>query len=133
MQPERWNEIECLCDQALDREEDQRTAFLQSAMLAEDDPKNKGRQEAVTLSYATLGDTEQILASRPHMTASQQSRHWREARSWYQQALQSYRALRSEGALRGEEAGEPERVAQQIDRCDAALRKTPNSVSSAIK
>ena len=31
MQPERWKEIENLCDQALDHEEEQRAAFLQSA------------------------------------------------------------------------------------------------------
>jgi serine/threonine protein kinase len=101
--------------------------------LSEDDPKNKGRQEAVALSYATLGDTEQILASRPHMPASQQSRHWREARSWYQQALQRYQSLRSEAALRGEQAGEPDRIARQIAKCDAALGKPPSAVASATK
>ncbi|HKM48920.1 MAG TPA: hypothetical protein VJX69_15110 [Terriglobales bacterium] len=98
--------------------------------LFEDDPKNKGRQEAVAVSYATLGDTEEILASRSHMSASKQARHWREARSWYQQALQSYVSLRSQAALRGGEAGEPDRMAQEIAKCDAMLRKTQSSVAS---
>jgi serine/threonine protein kinase/tetratricopeptide (TPR) repeat protein len=91
--------------------------------LFADDPNNKGRQEAVAVSYATLGDTEQIVASRPHTSASYSSRHWRQARSWYEQAQQSYQSLRSAAALRGEEAGEPDRIAQEIAKCDANLRK----------
>ncbi len=101
--------------------------------LFKDDPKNKGRQEAVAVSYATLGDTEEIFASRPHVSASEQARHWREARSWYQQALQSYQSLRSEAALRGEEAGEPDRIAQELAKCDAVLGKTHRSVAVATK
>jgi non-specific serine/threonine protein kinase/serine/threonine-protein kinase len=101
--------------------------------LFKDDPKNKGRQEAVALSYATLGDTEEILASRPDVPASRRAQHWREARSWYRQALQSYLSLRSQAALRGEEAGEPDRIAQEIAKCDAKLRKTPSSVASVTK
>ena len=36
MQPDRWKEIERLCDQALDCEEEQRTAFLQSACAGDE-------------------------------------------------------------------------------------------------
>jgi len=99
--------------------------------LFTDDPKNKGRQEAVALSYATLGDTEQILALRPRTRRSQQLRHWSQARSWYSQASESYQSLRSGGALRGEEAGEPGRIAQEIAKCDAVLGKKQSPVAAA--
>jgi len=36
MQPERWNEVEHLCHEALEREEGQRAAFLQSACAGDD-------------------------------------------------------------------------------------------------
>ncbi len=98
--------------------------------LFTDDPKNKGRQEAVALSYATLGDTEQMLAMRPHTPKNQQLRHWSQARSWYEQASESYQSLRSGAALRGEEAGEPDRIAQEIVKCDAMLRKNHGPVAA---
>jgi non-specific serine/threonine protein kinase/serine/threonine-protein kinase len=101
--------------------------------LFEDDPKNLGRQEAVAVSYATLGDAEEILAARAHMPAGKQMQHWREARSWYQQALQSYLSLRSQTALRGEEAGQPGRMAQEIAKCDTMLRKVQSPVASETK
>ena len=91
--------------------------------LLADDPKNKGRQEAVAVSYATLGDTEEILAVRLHTPANQQSRHWQQARSWYAQALQGYQSLLSESALRGEERGEPNRITKELVKCDAKLGK----------
>jgi eukaryotic-like serine/threonine-protein kinase len=91
--------------------------------LLADDPKNKGRQEAVAVSYGTLGDTEEILALRPHTPANLQSRHWRQARSWYAQALQGYQSLLSESALRGEERGEPARITKELAKCDARLGK----------
>jgi len=86
------------------------------------DPNNKGRQEAITLSYATLGDTEEILAAKAGMTAEQKARHWHEAISWYKQALQSYNLLRSQSALRGEEKAQPERMSEEIQKCEAKLR-----------
>jgi len=101
--------------------------------LFEDDPKNLGRQEAVAVSYATLGDTEEIFAARTHMPVGMQVKHWREARSWYQQALQSYLSLRSQTALRGEDAGQPGRMAQEISKSDTMLRKAQSPVASDIK
>jgi hypothetical protein len=98
--------------------------------LFEDDPKNLGRQEAIAVSYATLGDAEEIFAARAHMPAGKQVQHWREARSWYQQALQSYLALRSQTALRGEDAGQPDRMAREISKCDTMLRKARTPVAS---
>jgi serine/threonine protein kinase/tetratricopeptide (TPR) repeat protein len=87
------------------------------------DPGNKGRQEAVANSYRTLGDTEVIFASSPRLSASKRVAHWREARSWYTLALQIYLSLRSDGALRGEDTGEPDRIAQELAKCSAALER----------
>jgi len=95
------------------------------------DPNNKGRQEAIALSYATLGDTEEILAATTGTAGSQKARHWHEALSWYKQALQSYQLLRSQSALRGEEKAQPERMAQEIQKCDAMLRG--KSAALAVK
>jgi serine/threonine protein kinase/tetratricopeptide (TPR) repeat protein len=86
------------------------------------DPNNKGRQEAIALSYATLGDTEEILAAKAGLAAGQKARHWHEAISSYRQALQSYELLRSQSALRGEEKAQPERMAQEIQKCESMLR-----------
>ncbi len=36
MQPERWKEVEHLCQEALEREEDQRAAFMQSACAGDE-------------------------------------------------------------------------------------------------
>jgi hypothetical protein len=91
------------------------------------DAGNKGRQEAVANSYRTLGDTEVILASRPHEPAGKQAAHWREARSWYKLAQEIYLSLRSDGALRGEDAGEPDRMSREIAKCNDALEKLTGS------
>jgi hypothetical protein len=101
--------------------------------LAAADPKNRGRQEAIAISYETLGDTEEILASRPNLPSGQRRRHWRGARSWYQQALQGLNALRSQSALRGGNASEPDRVAREIEKCDTMLRKLGEPSDARIK
>jgi len=101
--------------------------------LSSADPSNKGRQEAVAVSYATLGDTEEVLAQRPRMAAGQKARHWREARSWYKQALDIYNLLRSQSALRGEEKAQPEKMAQEIEKCEAMLRSRGNPSASAVQ
>jgi serine/threonine protein kinase len=87
------------------------------------DPADKRKQELLASSFATLGDTEALVASRTNLDSSQNHRHWQQARSWYQQALQTLLELRSQGALRGEEAGEPDRVAREIAKCDSVLTR----------
>ena len=101
--------------------------------LSEADPKNKGRQEAVAISYATLADTEEILASRRGTPPSQKAGHWRAARNWYQQALQIYNVLRAQAALRGEDAEQPDRMAREIQKCTSMLGEAQNQIVKAVR
>jgi hypothetical protein len=85
------------------------------------DPTNLGRQEALASSYSTLGDVEVIFASRPGAPSDPRRDHWRLAASWYKPALEILLRLRIAGALRGADRGEPDRVAQEIAKCETAL------------
>jgi hypothetical protein len=95
---------------------------MRKAMCAAD-PANLGRQEALASSYATLGDVEVIFASKSAVAVNQRREHWARAESRYKQALDILVRLRARGALRGAESTEPDRVAKEIARCEAALAK----------
>jgi tetratricopeptide (TPR) repeat protein len=92
--------------------------------LYDADPLNGGRKEAVAISFATLGDTEVILAQSPGIPPGKRIGHWRGARAWYAQAMEAFGDLRAHGTLRGEDSGEPDRIARELTRCDAALGNT---------
>jgi non-specific serine/threonine protein kinase/serine/threonine-protein kinase len=96
------------------------------------EPANPRRKDTVGNSYVNLGEAEVMLALDPQLPSPRQIAHWREARSWYQRALEIYIDLRAKSALRGKDAGEPDRLAGEIAKCDAALskaRKPPGAVN----
>jgi non-specific serine/threonine protein kinase/serine/threonine-protein kinase len=85
------------------------------------DPTNPRRKDIIGNSYVQLGEAEAILGMNPRIPPARRTRHWREARSWYQRAFEIYNDLRAKGALRGKDSGEPDRIAREIAKCDAAL------------
>jgi serine/threonine protein kinase len=87
------------------------------------DPTNPRRKDTIANSYVQLGEAEAILGMNPRVPPARRTRHWREARSWYQRAFEIYNDLRAKGALRGKDSGEPERIAREIAKCDAALTR----------
>lgn len=71
-------------------------------------------------AYSQIAGAHVVLASRPNLHHAQQIEHWREARSWYQKSLAVWLDLKYQGKLGGEEVGEPERLPQEITKCDKA-------------
>jgi non-specific serine/threonine protein kinase/serine/threonine-protein kinase len=84
---------------------------------------NPRRRDRVANSYANLGDAEVMLASRPRSPSASRIIHWRQARSWYMKASEIYVDLRAKGMVRADDAGEPDRIAREIAKCDVALNK----------
>jgi hypothetical protein len=57
-----------------------------------------------------------------------------EARSWYRRSRAGFLEIRDRGALTRDEAGQPEEMARQIAKCDAAMMKLQGSpVSASVK
>jgi hypothetical protein len=48
---------------------------------------------------------------------------WRQAREWYQHSLEKWQEMRAQGTLSSADAGKPEEVSRELEKCDAALSK----------
>jgi len=63
------------------------------------------------------------LASQPGISKTLKIASWRDARSWYRKSLDIWLLLKSKAQLTKWNATEPDRIANEIARCDAALVK----------
>ena len=63
------------------------------------------------------------LASQPGISKTLRIASWRDARSWYQKSLDLWLLQKSKALLTKWNAAEPDRIANEIARCDAALAK----------
>jgi non-specific serine/threonine protein kinase/serine/threonine-protein kinase len=87
------------------------------------DPKNAEIRSDLAKTYKNLGKVYTMLASQSKRSVSQRIKHWHQARSWYQNSLDVLLDMRQRGILSSADAGEPDNVAREIARCDAALAK----------
>ena len=86
---------------------------------AEVDPGNAQVRLSLAGLYGRFGELYAERASRS--TGEARRAQWRQARSWYQRARESLLELKSRDSLPGEAAAEPDRLAAEIARGDAAL------------
>jgi len=63
------------------------------------------------------------LASQPGIPGTSRITSWRQARSWYQKSLDIWLLQKKKALLTRWNAIEPDRIANEIARCDAALAK----------
>ena len=95
--------------------------------VARNDPANSEIRSRAALSYSKVGAAYVLLASSEKSPASQRMARWRTARSWFQRSADSWTELGGRDHLTKPYQSEPEKVAQQIARCDAELAKLSNS------
>jgi non-specific serine/threonine protein kinase/serine/threonine-protein kinase len=91
--------------------------------LSAADPSNERLREALAEVVGAEAEAEEKLAAAPKTTSAARAGHWRQARSLYRKSLDLWLDLRKRGVLRPANAGEPDRIAQQITRCDQALER----------
>jgi len=77
-------------------------------------------------AYAALGETYSRLAMQPGVLETSRIASWREARSWYRKSLDIWLLLKRKAPLARWDASQPDKITNEISRCDAALEK-PNS------
>jgi non-specific serine/threonine protein kinase/serine/threonine-protein kinase len=75
------------------------------------------------LAYArsALGEVYSRLAMQPGITRTSKIASWREARSRYQQSLNTWLTLKQKAPLARWDAAQPDKIANEIAHCDAAL------------
>ncbi|MEK6289610.1 MAG: serine/threonine-protein kinase [Acidobacteriota bacterium] len=88
--------------------------------LSSEDPAEAMKRRELARSCSNLGNVYAILASKS--PGNQRIENWREARSNYQKSLDILLDMRNRGTLPAVESGEPEKIAAEIARCDAALK-----------
>jgi eukaryotic-like serine/threonine-protein kinase len=98
-----------------------RAAKIGEALVAIDS-NNASTRSMLAASYAQLGRSNVILASRTETPADQRMTYWREAKNWYEKSLAIYQELRNKGTLSGADAKKPDELAAEIATCDAALK-----------
>jgi len=81
--------------------------------------------KAPDLAYArsALGEAYSRLAVQQGVPETSRIASWREARSWYQKSLDTWLLLKQKAPLAQWDAAQPDKIAHEIARCDAALAK----------
>jgi serine/threonine protein kinase len=88
--------------------------------LAASDPENGSVRTSEASSYSQLGEAYMEMASKARSQA-EQGEDWRAARLWLKRSADGWKELERRGPLMVAYQKEPERVAGEIARCDAAL------------
>jgi len=105
--------------------------YLKSAeafeTVARNDAANLEMGSRAASTYSKVGTTYALLASTEKSPPGQRVARWQTARSWFQRSADSWAQLGRHEHLANEDQDEPEKVAQQIARCDAELAKLDNS------
>jgi len=86
-----------------------------------DQSENIEKFENVADAYAAIGLAYSTKAARPNISGALRMTLWREARTAYQKSLDTWLEMKRRGALTAFSAREPERIAGEIAKCDAAL------------
>jgi tetratricopeptide (TPR) repeat protein len=100
--------------------ENDRKAVETYQALAASDPENGWTRSSEAGSYSQLGEVYMDMASKAR-SQGEQADDWRTARSWLKQSYDAWTNLKQRGPLTGLYQKEPERVAGEMARCDAAL------------
>jgi serine/threonine protein kinase len=81
--------------------------------------------KAPELAYArsALGETYSRLAVQPGLSEASRFASWRKARSWYQESLDTWQLLKQKAPLARWDAAQPDKIAREIARCDAAIAR----------
>jgi serine/threonine protein kinase/tetratricopeptide (TPR) repeat protein len=95
------------------------------------DASNASAREDLAKSYSKLAGAYFFLSTQPDNSIGQKKNNLREARSWYQKSLEVWQSMRDRGILSGLHSQEPERVALEISRCQAALDQLSASAGQA--
>lgn len=103
--------------------ENHRKAVAIYEAVSRADPANESVRENVAENLAWEAEAVAALASSADARPEARAKNWRDARSVYQRSLDILLDLRKRGVLSGAKAGEPDRVAAEIAKCDAALKK----------
>jgi tetratricopeptide (TPR) repeat protein len=103
--------------------ESYRQAITIREQLSARDSQNAEARADLASSYTKLGEAYIAMASNPKTPLASRGKQWREARSWLQTSLKLWTSMRQNGTLPGSEASAPDKIAQQIARCDGELER----------
>lgn len=93
-----------------------------SEMLFTKDPSDSFyKLTDVANARAALAETYSRRAVEPRLPNNVKIASWQYARDWYQKSLTAWSAAKQKGHLSRFDAAEPERIAKEIARCDAAV------------
>ncbi len=98
-------------------QEQHRQALALRADVTKADKANADATLDLASSYVHLGEMSAKLAGQ-----SGQQAQWHEAKQQYQRGLDILQELQQRGALSQAAAGEPDRIKNEIAKCDAALK-----------
>ncbi|HEX7880812.1 MAG TPA: serine/threonine-protein kinase [Candidatus Eisenbacteria bacterium] len=86
------------------------------------EPRNAMIRGFLAETYGDLGEAHLRLAEHPSTASADRSSRWREARDLYRRSADIWRDLENLGILSAEDAKKPVRVAEALEKCEAALK-----------
>ncbi len=96
-------------------------ALATAETLSRADPSNEEGTERIATALGRQARVETLIAGSNRTPVRARAGHWREARAIYRKSLAVWQDMSRRGVLRAGSAGEPERVAREIVKCEQAL------------
>lgn len=85
-------------------------------------PKNAGAQNTLAQLYSQLGASHAKWALKVERSTDLRTEHWRQAKDAYTKSLNVYQAMKGKGILGEADANKPTELADEIAKCEDALR-----------
>jgi eukaryotic-like serine/threonine-protein kinase len=101
------------------------------ALSAADQADTSYKAPDVAYARSALAETYARFAVQPGTPYASKTASWREARYWYQKSLDIWLLLEQKAPLARWDATQPNKIANEIAKCDAALAKShgPKSIA----
>jgi hypothetical protein len=90
--------------------------------LSAANPSNALTRRDLASAYFELADVYGRLAANTLAPAVQQQQNWRTAKDWYEKSLEIFLDMKSKGTLSAADASKPDELANDIAKCDLALK-----------
>jgi non-specific serine/threonine protein kinase/serine/threonine-protein kinase len=90
--------------------------------LVASSPTNASARNTLAQLYEKLGSHHAKLAAKLDASTGKHTERWRAAKEAYEKSLDLYQDMKSKGKLSPADAGKPDEIAQEIAKCDVALR-----------
>lgn len=104
---------------------------IQKALLIFESLSGPENAEHIADAFGSIGYAYTRLANHPGISVSAKLENWKQARTAYQKSADKWIALKQSGVLTTFSATEPDRINEELAKCDAAISKLNSTADNS--